>query len=151
MKLKEKKRRLMLKKYIFELAQIISGTFIMAVAVSLFLLPNQLSSGGFTGIATILYYFLKLPMGITIIILNIPLFILALIKKGKSFVIRGIIGTVFLSIFIDVLDQYKALTRRPIFSLYLWWDCNGTWNLYYIKSKCFNRRNRYGGLCYSRI
>ena len=132
MDLKEKRRNLKLKKYIFELAQIIAGTFIMAVGVSLFLLPNQLSSGGFTGIATILYYFLKLPMGISILALNIPLFILAFIKKGKSFVIRGILGTAFLSIFIDILDKYQALTRRSIFSMYLWWNCNGTWNINYM-------------------
>lgn len=110
MGLKEKRSKLTFKKYFFELLQIIIGTFLMAVAVSLFLLPNQLSSGGFTGIATILYYFLKLPMGFTILSLNIPLFILAFIKKGKSFVIRGIIGTVFLSAFIDLLDRYQALT-----------------------------------------
>lgn len=110
MKLKKKRNKLRLKKYFFELLQIIIGTFFMAAAVSLFLLPNQLSSGGFTGIATILYYFLKLPMGFTILALNIPLFILAFIKKGKSFVLKGIIGTVFLSVFIDVLDRYQALT-----------------------------------------
>lgn len=110
MELKKKRRKLRLKKYFFEFFQIIIGTFLMAAAVSLFLLPNQLSSGGFTGIATILYYFLKLPMGLTILALNLPLFILAFIKKGKSFVFKGIIGTVFLSIFIDVLDRYQALT-----------------------------------------
>lgn len=110
MKLKKKRNKLRFKKYFFELLQIIIGTFFMAAAVSLFLLPNQLSSGGFTGIATILYYFLKLPMGFTILALNIPLFILAFIKKGKSFVFKGIIGTVFLSVFIDVLDRYQALT-----------------------------------------
>lgn len=83
----------------------------MAVAVSQFLLPNQLSSGGFTGIATITYYLLNLPMGITIFALNIPLFILSFIKKGKGFLVKGILGTVFLSIFIDVLDQYPPFTQ----------------------------------------
>jgi len=110
MELEKKRNKLRVKKYFFEFMQIIIGTFLMAAAVSLFLLPNQLSSGGFTGIATILYYFLKLPMGLTILALNLPLFILAFIKKGKSFVFKGIIGTVFLSIFIDILDKYQALT-----------------------------------------
>ena len=110
MELEKKRNKLRVKKYFFEFMQIIIGTFLMAAAVSLFLLPNQLSSGGFTGIATILYYFLELPMGLTILALNLPLFILAFIKKGKSFVFKGIIGTVFLSIFIDILDKYQALT-----------------------------------------
>ena len=110
MDLKTKRRKLLIKKLSLELFQIIVGTFFMAIAVSLFLLPNQLSSGGFTGIATITYYLLKLPMGFTIIVLNIPLFILSFIKKGKGFVIKGIIGTILLSVFIDILDKYPALT-----------------------------------------
>lgn len=116
MRLEKKRRELRLKKYSFELLQIIVGTFIMAVAVSLFLLPNQLSSGGFTGIATITYYLLKLPMGIIIFALNIPLFILSFIKKGKNFLIKGVLGTVFLSIFIDILDKYQPLTQDRFLS-----------------------------------
>lgn len=112
MNLKKKRRKLKIKKYTFELLQIIIGTFIMAIGVSQFLLPNQLSSGGFTGIATIMYYFLKLPMGMTILLLNIPLFILSFVKKGKSFFIRGILGTIFLSMFLDILDKFPSLTRR---------------------------------------
>lgn len=111
MSLKKKKRKLIIKKYSFELIQIIIGTFLMAFGVSQFLLPNQLSSGGVTGIATITYYFFNLPMGLTIFALNIPLFILSWIKKGKSFVIKGVLGTGFLSLFIDLLDKYAVLTQ----------------------------------------
>lgn len=111
MSLKKKRKKLRIKKYTWELLQIIIGTFIMAVGVSEFLLPNQLSSGGFTGIATIFYYTLKFPMGITILALNIPLFILSFIKKGKEFFIKGLVGTIFLSIFIDILDKYAVLTQ----------------------------------------
>lgn len=100
MSLKEKRRKLLIKKYLWEFLQIIIGTFIMAVAVSQFLLPNQLSSGGFTGIATIFYYLLKLPMGLTVFLLNIPLFIMSWIKKGREFFIKGIIrNNFFITIF----------------------------------------------------
>lgn len=111
MNLKKKKLKLQIKKYSFEFAQMIIGTFLMAFGVSQFLLPNQLSSGGFTGIATICYYLLNLPMGLTIFILNVPLFILSFIKKGREFFIKGLLGTIFLSIFIDLLDKYGALTE----------------------------------------
>ena len=110
MSLKEKKKILLIRKYSFEILQIIIGTFIMAMAVSQFLLPNQLSSGGFTGIATIFYYLLKLPMGLTIILLNFPLFILSWIKKGREFFFKGLLGTVLLSIFIDILDKFPSIT-----------------------------------------
>lgn len=48
---------IILKNEIRDLIYIILGSLIMAFATSQFLLPNQLSSGGFSGIATILYYF----------------------------------------------------------------------------------------------
>lgn len=82
----------------------------MAFGVSQFLLPNQLSSGGVSGIATITYYLLKIPMGITILVVNLPLFIMSFIKKGKEFFIKGFMGTVTLSIFIDIFDKFQPLT-----------------------------------------
>ena len=63
----------------------ISGSIISAFGTACFLLPNQLSSGGFSGIATILYYLLNIPMGTTIIFLNIPIFIFAYFREGKEF------------------------------------------------------------------
>ena len=70
-----------LRKAFTELIQILCGTAIMAAATSFFLLPNQLSSGGFSGIATILYYFFKFPMGFRIFVLNISLFIISIFNK----------------------------------------------------------------------
>lgn len=104
-------RRDVFKKNIIEVIETIIGTFIMATATSLFLLPNQLSSGGFAGIATILYYFLKIPMGTTILVFNIPLFLFAGYKLGKSFLIKSIIGTMTFSISIDILDKITPLTQ----------------------------------------
>ena len=86
------------------------GSCIMAIAVSLFLLPNELSTGGFSGIATIVYYLLKVPMGTTILILNIPLFIFSGLRIGKDFVFKSFIGTVSLSLFIDFFDKFEAVT-----------------------------------------
>ena len=63
------------KKYIFEILLILLGTMCMGIATALFMLPNQLSSGGFSGIATITYYLFKWKMGIVIMALNIPFFI----------------------------------------------------------------------------
>lgn len=94
-----------------ETIETVVGAFIMAIATSLFLLPNQLSSGGIAGIATILYYFLKIPMGTTILIFNIPLFLFAGYKLGKSFLFKSIIGTISFSIAIDILDKFTPLTQ----------------------------------------
>lgn len=100
-----------LKNYLIDILGTILGSFIMAFAVSFFLLPNELSSGGFSGIATIFYYKLKIPMGITIASLNIPLFLIAGYKIGKKFFIKSIIGTLSLSVFIDILDTFNSFTN----------------------------------------
>ena len=103
-----------MKQFVIQIIETIIGSFIMAAAVSLFLLPNELSSGGFSGIATVTYYLFNIPMGITILALNIPLFLLSTLKIGKEFLGKSIIGTVSLSIFIDILDKFEPLTQDKI-------------------------------------
>lgn len=100
-----------IKIYTIEIIETVVGAFLMAMATSLFLLPNQLSSGGFSGIATILYYFLNIPMGTTIMVLNIPLFIFSIYKLGKMFMLKSLIGTVSYSIFLDLLDRFETVTQ----------------------------------------
>ncbi len=87
------------------------GTILMAAGVSLFLLPNELSTGGFAGISTIFYYLFKVPLGVTMFVLNIPLLILAYFKVGKKLLIRSIYGTVALSFFVDLFDRITPLTQ----------------------------------------
>ena len=107
------------KTVILELAGTIIGAAIMAFGVASFLLPSQLSSGGVSGIATITYYLLNIPMGIMIMIINIPLFIFAGYRIGKEFFIKSLVGTVSLSIFIDILDKYPPVTTdRFLASIY---------------------------------
>ena len=105
------RKKLIIKEIILEILGSIIGALIMAIGVALFLLPNQLSSGGVAGIATITYYLLNIPMGMMILIINIPLFILAIFKIGKYFFIKTLIGTASLSFFIDILDKFEPLTN----------------------------------------
>lgn len=107
------------KKAIVEAAGTVAGSAIMAFGIASFLLPSQLSSGGVSGIATITYYLLNIPMGIMIMIINIPLFIFAGYRIGKEFFIKSLIGTVSLSLFIDILDKYPPITTdRFLASIY---------------------------------
>lgn len=105
------RKKIILKKTILEILGTIVGALILAIAISLFLLPNKLSSGGVSGIATIIYYLFKLPMGTSIILINIPLFLISILKIGKTFFVKSMIGTISLSIFIDILDKFEPLTH----------------------------------------
>lgn len=108
-----------LRNIIVEVLGTIFGAAIMAFGVASFLLPNQLSSGGFSGVATIIYYLFKIPMGTMIIVMNIPLFLFAGYRIGKRFFIKSLIGTVSLSVFIDLIDKYPSITTdRFLASIY---------------------------------
>lgn len=105
------KKIITIRKYLLELFYLVIGCFIMATGTSLFLLPNQLSSGGFSGIATIIYYLFQFPLGTVMLILNIPFFVWAFFKLGKELLFKSLAGTILLATFIDLLDQIPALTN----------------------------------------
>lgn len=106
-----KSKKYKFKQMLKEMIETILGALIMAAGVSLFLLPNQLSSGGIAGVATIFYYLLNIPMGTVIIAINIPLFLFSMYKVGKMFFLKSTLGTVAMSVFIDLLDKIEPLTN----------------------------------------
>ncbi len=91
-------------------AGLVVGSFIMACSTAFFLLPNKLSTGGFSGLSTIAYYFFNIPLGTVMFILNLPLFFVAFFRVGKKFVLKSIIGTFLLSMFINILEHFPAIT-----------------------------------------
>lgn len=100
-----------IKNWTINILGIIIGAMIMAFGISMFLLPNKLSTGGFTGISTIGYYLFNIPMGIINFTLNVPLFIFATFKIGKKFLAKSVIGMVSLSVFLDLFEKLTPLTN----------------------------------------
>ena len=82
-----------------------------AIAISLFLDPNKLAPGGVTGIAIIINHFLKMPTGVLVLILNIPIMLLGIWKFGLKFFISTIVATVMGSVFIDVAARFPVATN----------------------------------------
>lgn len=80
-----------MKKIVIDYLSIVAGCTLMSLGIVLFLLPNQLSSGGFSGITTVLYYLFDLKIGTTTLLMNVPLFIISFFKVGKKFFTRAII------------------------------------------------------------
>lgn len=93
-----------LKSIITDLIFFILGCFIYSAAVTMFISSNEISPGGFTGIATVINYLFKVPSGIMLLILNIPVLILGLIKFGGMFVIKTSFVTVLASFSLTVTD-----------------------------------------------
>lgn len=93
-----------IKDFIKDISISFLGCIISAIGIACFLLPNKLSSGGFSGIATIIYYFFKLPMGTSVIMLNIPLFIISYFKLGKRFLLKTFLSTLFFSLCLNTFS-----------------------------------------------
>lgn len=95
--------KLMKKEAFQAYVQIVLGCVIGGAAYPMFLVPNQIAPGGLTGIATILNYLFNLPVGITSMVLNLPLFLIGYKAMGRVFVFRSLIATVLFSVCIDLI------------------------------------------------
>ena len=91
-----------LKEFFIDTFIFIVGGILYSVAINCFLSKNNILNGGFTGIATILNYLLRLPIGTVIFLMNIPLFIISFKKLGVRFVVRTTWATLINSVIIDI-------------------------------------------------
>ena len=94
-------------------AQIFIGSVIGAAAYPTFLIPNNIAPGGLTGVATILNYLAGWPVGITALVLNIPLFLIGYRTMGKVFAFRSLVATALFTILIDILPL-KPVSEDPL-------------------------------------
>lgn len=84
------------------------GAILMAVALELFLVPNQLLDGGIVGISIMLSHLLYMPLGLFIFLLNLPFFFLGYKQIGKSFAISTVYGIIILSVATALLHPVPA-------------------------------------------
>ncbi|MCI9457994.1 MAG: YitT family protein [Oscillospiraceae bacterium] len=87
------------------------GSLLYAVSVNVFSAPNNIAPGGFTGIATMLNYLFGLPIGITILVMNVPFFILGAVQLGKKFLAKVIAATILSSVVIDLTAPFMPAYR----------------------------------------
>ncbi len=97
------------------------GALLMALANVLFLIPNQVVSGGVTGIAILLHYLAGTPVGAVILVLNLPLLYLGWRHLGGwGFGVRTVWAVTVLSAAIDLLGpRIPAPSHDPfLYTLY---------------------------------
>jgi len=90
----------------------IIGGIIFALGYAAFLIPHKIVPGGVSGIAMILRFLYNTPVGIVAIILNIPLFLIALRVLGVSFGIKSIGAIIYTNLLIDFLI-YSVKIETP--------------------------------------
>lgn len=91
------------------------GAIIAAYGVQGFIVPSGLGGGGVGGIALLLYYTFKLPIGLMTFLLNIPLLVLGWREVNKQFVFKTIWGLVVFSIALDLFKGVQPIALNDIF------------------------------------
>ena len=82
----------------------------MALGFSLFMIPNKIAAGGLSGIGIVLFHLFGFPVGTSVLIMNIPLFLISWKLLGTSFGVKTLYATLVLSVAIDLSSFLPALT-----------------------------------------
>lgn len=103
-----------MKRDIRNFAGITLGAILTAVALNMFLIPNKVAAGGVSGLATILHYLLGFPVGVTMLALNVPLFLAAVKVLGAKFGMRTLYGAAILSVAIDLSAPFIPVLTHDL-------------------------------------
>lgn len=90
---------------------ITAAAFIYAVAISLFLDPNDIAPGGVTGIAILINRFVPIPTGTINLLINVPIVLLGLWKFGWRFICSTMYALALITVFINSLTPFGAVTE----------------------------------------
>ena len=85
-------------------ALVLAGALLQAVALRLFLVPANLASGGISGISQLINHYTGWPIGLMVLVGNLPMFLLGWrFLGGRRFVMRTIVAVGAYSLFTDLL------------------------------------------------
>ena len=90
---------------------IVFGTFLTGFGISVFMNPARLAPGGVSGLGTIIYHVIEdktgktMELGLIILFLSIPIYLLGLAVFGKEYGIRTLMGTLLLSLSTFIFDS----------------------------------------------
>jgi len=102
----------MKKHMVLEYLYILGGTLLAGFAVAVFSTPAKIAGGGVNGISTILYHTLGWDPGLSMLMINIPLFLIGMKVFGAYYGVKSLVGAVCLSLFVSLfghLTGYKGI------------------------------------------
>ena len=97
-----------------EYLHILVGAAIVGLSFNLFLLPNEIASGGTSGISTIMAAKFGFEPAFVQWAFNIPLFIAGVILLGRQFGVKTLVGTIFLPFVIYMTNNLEPWTTDPL-------------------------------------
>ena len=93
------------------------GTFILALGINLFLVPQRLSTGGVSGIGIVLRYLFNIPLSVTNLTINAVLFVFGFRLLGKS-AFKTALGIIALTVFLEI-TSYFPIVASDIFTSFI--------------------------------
>ncbi len=105
-----------LKYNIIRYVAIAFGTAVVAIAIDIFMVPNKIVPGGLSGLATVIYYLSgkRIPVGVSMLIMNVPLFFAGMRFIGKGFIFRTLFATIWLSAVIDLFQPIAEIIVQKL-------------------------------------
>jgi uncharacterized membrane-anchored protein YitT (DUF2179 family) len=97
-----------------EYGMLLVGSFVLATSFNLFLNPNQLASGGVSGLSVILYHLFHWPPSIVQWALNIPLFLLGFWLLDRQYSMKAAVGSIVLPLFVALTSHLEPLTDNTL-------------------------------------
>jgi len=97
---------------------IVLGLISCTLAYSLFLIPNNIAAGGFTGIAQLINSFTTWPVGTVSLVLNVPLFLISMRSMGLRFGLRSLAATIAFSLLLDAVNLDWSMNDRWLATVY---------------------------------
>lgn len=86
-----------------ETLALVFGALLFALSLNMFLRPAEVVQGGVTGIATAVNILFGVDMGLTMVVCNVPLILLAAKFYGLPFIAKGAVGVLVTGVFTDIM------------------------------------------------
>lgn len=120
------RQKLTPKELFYQIGSVLLASFLFAVSLDVFLLPKSIVIGGVTGISTIFNILFHTPVGLIILLINVPLVIVNAFFFGPKFMVKTIIGIVTSSVAVDLLSFLPSLTDDILLCALFGGLCMGT-------------------------
>ncbi|WP_312471198.1 YitT family protein [Neobacillus sp.] len=98
---------------------IFCGASLVAISLQLFLMKNFVIDGGIIGISIILSYITRQEVGLFLLLLNTPFFIIAYSYLGTRFLLLSLFAILILSWETYLLEPFPVLTNNPLLVILL--------------------------------
>ena len=96
---------------------ILTGSLFLAIGMVGFLAPNKIATGGTAGLAIVMHHLVSIPIGVLMLLINIPLLAVSVKYLGKWFAFKTAAAIISIAVFVDVLAEFvkvPVLSAEPL-------------------------------------